>query len=242
MARSDDEHFRVRPSAPRSRGSAVDRIAKRLTHQILRATQKAAGGAGRPLAHRTRTPGAKLGRGHVAAQLAGSRLGPRSRRVVIKARLVVFAQAAPGSSAAHLRYIQRDAVGPDGERGRAYSATQEVADADGFDERGHGDRHQFRFIVSAEDAAEVGDLKSFTRDLMDRMEADLGTKLDWVAVDHHDTDNPHSHVVLRGVDETGADLVIARDYIAHGFRLRACELATDLLGPQTEATRNSVKP
>ena len=27
---------------------------------------------------------------------------------------------------------------------------------------------------------------------------------------------------------------IARDYISHGFRLRACELATDLLGPQTE--------
>lgn len=66
------------------------------------------------------------------------------------------------------------------------------------------------------------------------MEADLGTRLDWIAVDHHDTDNPHTHLVLRGVDDQGADLVIARDYISHGFRLRACELATDLLGPQTE--------
>jgi len=69
---------------------------------------------------------------------------------------------------------------------------------------------------------------------MSRMEADLGSRLDWVAVDHWDTDNPHTRVMLRGVDETGRDLVIARDYIAHGLRLRASELATDLLGPQTE--------
>ena len=69
---------------------------------------------------------------------------------------------------------------------------------------------------------------------MARMEADLGTRLDWIAVDHHDTGNPHTHVVLKGVDDQGADLVIARDYISHGFRLRASELATDLLGPQTE--------
>lgn len=233
MARFNDEHFRVRPSPPKARGGSVDKSAKRFTHQVLRATQKTAGGSGRPLG-RQRARGAEKGRGQVAARLAGDRLGPRARRVVIKARLVVFAKASPGSSAAHLRYIQRDAVGPDGERGRVYSASQDIADADAFDERGRGDRHQFRFIVSPEDAAALGDLKGFTRDLMVRMEADLGTKLDWIAVDHHDTDNPHTHVVLRGVDDRGADLVIARDYIGHGFRLRACELATEWLGPQTE--------
>lgn len=233
MPRFDDEHFHVRPGPPKARGGSVDKSAKRFTHQVLRATQKTAGGSGRPLG-RQRARGAEKGRGHVAARLAGNRLGPRARRVIIKARLVVFAKAAAGSSAAHLRYIQRDAVGPDGERGRVYSASQEIADADAFDERGRGDRHQFRFIVSPEDAGELGDLKGFTRDLMGRMEADLGTKLDWIAVDHHDTDNPHTHVVLRGVDDRGADLVIARDYIGHGFRLRACELATEWLGPQTE--------
>ena len=233
MAQSDDERFRVRPSPPKARGAGGRGDAKRFVHQVLRASQKTAASAGTPLAAR-RSRGAEKGRGHVAARLVGSRLGPRSRRVVIKARLVVFAKAGLGSAAAHLRYIQRDSVTPEGERGRAYSAARDEVDTDAFEERGRGDRHQFRFIVSAEDAEAIGDLKGFTRDLMTRMEADLGTKLDWVAVDHHDTDNPHTHVVLRGTDERGADLVIARDYIAHGFRLRACELATDYLGPQTE--------
>jgi type IV secretory pathway VirD2 relaxase len=66
------------------------------------------------------------------------------------------------------------------------------------------------------------------------METDLGTRLDWVAVDHWNTDNPHTHVVLRGKNELGKDLIIARDYIAHGMRQRAAALATEWLGPRTE--------
>lgn len=69
---------------------------------------------------------------------------------------------------------------------------------------------------------------------MGRMEADLGTGLDWVAVNHWNTDNPHTHIVVRGRDDTGKDLIIAGDYIAHGSRHRAAELATEWLGPRTE--------
>ena len=230
MIDRDEQRFRPRPGRVRGHGDAGG---KRFTGQVLRAAQKTGGGSGRPL---TRTPGrgAEKGRGHVAARLVGSRLGPRSRRVVVKARLVVHAQAAPGSAAAHLRYIQRDSVTREGEPGQAYSASRDLADTAAFGERVQGDRHEFRFIVSPGDAAEIGDLRDYTRDLMRRMEADLSSKLEWVAVDHWDTDNPHSHVVLRGVDDSGGDLIIARDYISHGLRGRACELATDLLGPQTE--------
>eukprot|EP01031_Cornospumella_fuschlensis_P045401 gene45401-55552_t len=114
------------------------------------------------------------------------------------------------------------------------------ADAGGLDafllprERGREDRHQFRFIVSPEDAEQLDDLRIYTRHLMARMEAELGTRLDWVAVDHWNTDNPHTHVVLRGKDDTGKDLIISRDYIAEGMRRRAAELATEWLGPRTE--------
>jgi len=69
---------------------------------------------------------------------------------------------------------------------------------------------------------------------MNRIEADLGTRLDWVAVDHWNTDNPHTHLVVRGRDDTGKDLIIAGDYIADGFRHRAAELATEWLGLRTE--------
>jgi type IV secretory pathway VirD2 relaxase len=63
---------------------------------------------------------------------------------------------------------------------------------------------------------------------------DLGTKLDWIAVDHWNTDNPHIHVLIRGRAEDGQDLVISRDYISRGFRDRAAERVTLELGPRSE--------
>src|SRR5436190_13557669 len=96
------------------------------------------------------------------------------------------------------------------------------------------DRHHFRFIVSPEDAGEMTDLRAFARDLAKQMEIDLGTRLDWVAVDHWNTDNPHIHLLVRGVDAEGADLVISRDYISRGLRSRAEELVSIELGPRPE--------
>ena len=103
-----------------------------------------------------------------------------------------------------------------------------------FLERGREDRHQFRFIVSAEDGVELSDPRETTRDLMKQMEADLGTKLDWIAVDHHNTGHPHTHILVRGVTDDGKTLNIAGDYIAHGIRERASEIVTRELGRQTE--------
>lgn len=88
--------------------------------------------------------------------------------------------------------------------------------------------------MSAEDGVEYQDLKPYVRRLMAQAEHDLGTRLDRVAVDHFNTDQPHTHVMLRGVDDRGENLVIAREYIAHGFRERAAELATLDLGPRTD--------
>ena len=108
------------------------------------------------------------------------------------------------------------------------------ADGRAFIERGREDRHQFRFIVAPEDAAEMDDLRGFTRDLMRQMEKDLDTSLDWIAVDHHNTGHPHTHIIVRGVTDDGKILNIAGDYIAHGIRHRASELVTLELGHQSE--------
>jgi type IV secretory pathway VirD2 relaxase len=153
---------------------------------------------------------------------------------VIKSRLVVLKRAGPRSTPKHLRYLERDGVTREGERGQAYGPSSETVDTHEFEARGRGDRHQFRFIVSPEDATELGELKAFTRDLMDQMERDLGTKLDWVAVDHWDTEHPHTHVVLRGVDDTGGNLLIASEYLTGGMQARAREIATEWLGPRSE--------
>jgi type IV secretory pathway VirD2 relaxase len=170
----------------------------------------------------------------VAAKIAGQRLGVTSRRVTVKTRLVNLRKVGAKSSSTHLRYLEREGVTPTGEPGQAYGAVTDEADVDEFHQRGLKDRHQFRFIVSAEDGSELGDLKSFTRAFMARMETDLGTHLEWVAVDHWDTEHPHTHIVLRGREQGGGDLVIAREYISRGMRDRARELATEWLGPRTE--------
>jgi type IV secretory pathway VirD2 relaxase len=125
---------------------------------------------------------------------------------------------------AHLRYLQRDGVTKHGEKGQVYSAEKDVEDGRAFVERGREDRHQFRFIVSAEDGVELSDPHTTTRDLMKQMEADLGTRLDWIAVDHHNTGHPHTHIIVRGVTDDGKTLNIAGDYIAHGIRERASGL------------------
>jgi type IV secretory pathway VirD2 relaxase len=134
----------------------------------------------------------------------------------------------------HLAYLKREGVSRDGEKGVMFDAETDRADDRAFAERCHDDRHHFRFIVSPEDAADMADLKGFIRDLVTQMESDLDTKLDWVAVDHWNTDNPHVHLLVRGVDQTGADLVISRDYISRGMRSRAEDLVGIELGPKPE--------
>jgi type IV secretory pathway VirD2 relaxase len=159
----------------------------------------------------------------------------RARRVMVKARVVKLAGVkAAGAAQAHLRYLQRDGVTRDGEHGRFYSTFSDDADGKAFLERGSGDRHQFRFIVSPEDGASFDTLRSFTRELVAKMEQDLGTTLDWVAVDHFDTGHPHTHLLVRAATEDGKVLNIAGDYIAHRVRGRASEIMTRWLGPQTE--------
>ncbi len=234
-----DDDFRVRPGAPKNRGKGQGQS---FVSKVLKRAGKASGGKSavrRPVAggsgqHAGQRPGSRLGRGHTAARFAGAKLTPMSRRVTVKTLLVNQRNASPQSLAKHLRYIERDGAGRNGEPGRAYGPQTDEADLDAFKERCQDDRHHFRFIVSPEDGAELDDLRTYTRHLMNRMEADLGTRLDWVAVDHWNTDNPHTHLIVRGRDDTGRDLVIAGDYIAHGFRHRAAELATEWLGPRTE--------
>ncbi|GEC17333.1 DUF3363 domain-containing protein [Nitrobacter winogradskyi] len=231
MPEHSDDRFRPKVAPPKSRGSAR---APKFTSRVLKAASKVGPASGGTLRRQPSRGGARFGRGHVAAKFAGQSLRGNARRVVIKTRLVNLAKVGPHATIRHLRYIERDGVTKDGSKAHAYGPATDAADIDAFEQRGRGDRHQFRFIVSAEDAGDISDLKTYTRDLMSRMEADLGTKLDWVAVDHWNTDNPHTHIVLRGRQPDGSDLIIARDYIASGMRNRARELATEWLGPRTE--------
>jgi type IV secretory pathway VirD2 relaxase len=256
---NDEDRFRIRPGKVRDRGAArsprnVRPRPKTFLAEVHQAIRRA-GGNPNQLAGTGKASGRFNARGR-GAQIAaglkgrngwsrdGSGVRTRSRRVAVKARVVklnpqrgatrgrqfVSAKAVD----AHLRYLERDGVTRDGEKGQVYSAEKDVADGPAFLDRGREDRHQFRFIVSAEEGVELSDLRQTTRDLMAQMEADLGTKLDWIAVDHHNTGHPHTHILMRGVTDDGKMLNIAGDYIAHGIRERTSEIVTLELGRQTE--------
>ncbi|MBV8919119.1 MAG: relaxase/mobilization nuclease and DUF3363 domain-containing protein, partial [Bradyrhizobium sp.] len=262
MARDDSENFRVKPGRSRNGGARINPRTQPFLKQVQIAVRKAGGNpqrigsaggreGGRTGRFNARGRGAKV----VAFFPRSSEQGAwqrdsagrsRARRVVIKARVVRLNPQQRGARVpkmrgtmsravdAHLRYLERDGVMRDGERGKAYSAFENEADGKAFVERGREDRHQFRFIVAPEDATEMADLRGFTRDLMRQVELDLATRLDWIAVDHHNTGHPHTHIIVRGVLDDGRILNIAGDYIAHGVRHRASELVTRELGHQSE--------
>ena len=158
--------------------------------------------------------------------------GANARRVVIKAHVARLTARGAKAAALHLRYIQRDGVERDGSKGILYDAQGPVR-PEAFEGPRPGENHQFRLIISPEDASEL-DLTAFVRRLMARVEADIGRTLEWAAVDHHNTDHPHAHVVIRGVARDGREVRLDRAYISSGMRWRAQEIATEELGPRHE--------
>lgn len=129
---------------------------------------------------------------------------------------------------AHTRYLE----GERQERAQTFDRDQEV-DGMAMAERwvDQCDQRHFRFVVSPE--RDVGDMQTFTRDLMARVEHDLGTRLEWFAVVHEDSGVQHAHVMVRGRDQSGEHLHINGRYLAHGIRGHAQEMATQRLGERS---------
>ena len=187
----------------------------------------------------------------------------RARRAIVKVRVVKLRNAKSSVSRGHLAYLQREGEGAGVERAEGLDGSAELTptrgqlygpeegvEVDGrdfvarsqqsFD--GRGDPHQFRIMISPEDGAELArvnsdgtpNLKETTRALMAQMEEDLGTRLDWVAVDHFDTAHPHTHIIARGITHDGKGLNIAGEYISRGIRGRLEEELTRELGWKSE--------
>ncbi len=232
--KSGDDDLRLRPGRIRSRGARAR--PKSFFAEVLTAARKA-GYVGKRLPSRRRGSlrRSTFGRGRGVGLRSGL-LFNRSRRVVVKARVVRHSgrRFRSAALAAHVRYLRREGVTRDGEKANLFDAHGDSADEKGFVERCRDDRHHFRFIVSPEEATRMLDLKAFTRDLVADMERDLKTRLDWVAAEHWNTDNPHVHLLVRGKADDGQNLVISRDYISYGMRARAEELVTLELGHKNE--------
>lgn len=176
------------------------------------------------------------------------------QRAVVKVHYFNHAGAGGGALRAHARYLARDAAGertpehsaasereggedrrqgrePSRESGVFYDAAGDKVDgAARAAQWAREDRRHFRLILSAENGARLRDLRAYTRAVMARAERALNVRLDWIAVDHWDTDNPHTHIIVRGRRADGRDLVIPREFVSHGFRSAARDAATARLG------------
>jgi hypothetical protein len=196
MANEDDQ-FRIRPGRVRDRASgrttrAVRPRPKTFLAEVHQAVRRAGGDPNR-LGTAGKGSGRFNARGRGASAAAGlkgrsawsrdaSGVRTRARRVTVKARIVKLNPqrgatrgrrfASAKAVDAHLRYLERDGVNRDSEKGLVYSAERDVEDGRAFLDRGRDDRHQFRFIVSAEEGVKLADLRETTRDLMKTMEDD----------------------------------------------------------------------
>jgi type IV secretory pathway VirD2 relaxase len=163
---------------------------------------------------------------------------PASQRVMVKVFIGRHSgprgAANPGKALAqHVTYLARDGAGQDGVDASFYSRDGEVelekveTGCVGWEQ----DRHHFRLIISAENADKIEDLDCYVKQVMEKVSVDLKEpNLDWVAINHFDTDQPHTHVLIRGRRANGKDLVIPRTYVSHGIRGRAQQQAQAVLG------------
>ena len=231
-----DDDFEPRLGRLRALGSAK---AKSYLSRVLRSAMLASAGRFGKAPRQSKFTGARIGKGAGVGRVLAARdhlSAYRSRRVIVKFSIPKLAGKGIAAARAHMRYVQRDGVTREGLPGTLYGPDADHADGRAFIDRAEAgdDARQFRFIVSPEDGAEYEDLKLLTRRLMARMEADLDTKLDWVAVDHHNTGHPHTHIIVRGRNDRGEDLIIAKEYLTHGLRERAAELVSMDLGPRSD--------
>lgn len=189
----------------------------------------------------------------------GTRTSHLLRRVVVKVRYAANGGGRAAPLRAHVKYLGRETAQRGGEpvvaavqqedptrtidylergerdgstHGAFYDRANSGIDAKATTAAWSDDPRHFRMIVSAEDGAVLGDLRPFIRELMSGLEARLGTRLEWLAVNHHDTDNPHTHVLIRGRRPDGQDLFIPSRFISSGIRDQAQEIVTRVLGPR----------
>ncbi len=151
------------------------------------------------------------------------------QRSIVKARFV--ANRGSGSWRADGRYLAREGAQEPGRPGLGFDASCDEIDLPDMLSTWQraGDRRLWKLIVSPENGHRM-DLRQHARELVAAMEGDLGTQLEWVAIDHHDTAQPHLHVIIRGRDQAGRTLLLPRTYVSHGIRERSQHVATRALG------------
>lgn len=214
---------RLSQRAPIMRHAKTSRRGDAATDLRQRATVKVhyfnhVGGAGGALKAHTR---------YLARDTAGRDVATES---ALSPALQPEADTPEASARAHADYLARG----ESEKSIFYGPVAEGIDGGmRADAWAKSDKRHFRIILAPEEGERLRDLTSYTREVMARAQAELGTTFTWVAVNHHDTGHAHTHIVLRGRRANGQDLILPRDFIRHRLREIARDVATSWLGHRT---------
>lgn len=165
-----------------------------------------------------------------------------NRRVIVKASYILSKnENARKRIRNHINYAGRSTLEIESKTPELYSSEGKNIDVNGKIDDFEKAPHMFNIIISPEDGNKI-DLKDFTREFIRTVEIDLRTKLDWVAGNHFDTNDPHVHLLVRGLDDSGKKLLMTRDYISRGLRIRASQAINKKLGlRQVEDIVSSLK-
>ena len=221
---NDEPPVRLRPRKSKHSPNDNPRKYTGVLRSMLRLVQ---------MSKRGRETRSRYGEGRVG----GSARTPRTFNQRVAVRVSYSTNKSPGQWKAHGRYVARESATQGGRAAEAgFNATNEnIGIATTLDNwQSAGDERLFKLIVSPEFADRLN-LQQHARDLMQRMQRDLGTQFEWVAAVHHNTGHPHVHIAVRGVDDEGRALRLPREYIRAGLRGRAEEIATEALGYRTPA-------
>ena len=217
MAKDDDDReFRLRPRKP-----------------LARSERAAWASAYKTLMHHAHMTGSRK------RQPGGAGSGPKRSKAYNQrcaVRVTYSRNTTAGQWRAHGRYIARESAIQEGDpKAVGFDGTGDAIDVasrlEGWQKA--VDERLWKLIVSPE-FGDRADLKRLTRDLVVRMENDLGTPLEWVAVAHYNTEHPHVHLALRGVGKERRPLDLSKDYVKRGIREIAEDLCTRQLGHRTE--------
>ncbi len=217
MARTDEQR-KVRLRPPKPRRPRDERVAWSSGFKLL--------------IHYARSSRKARNRGTYGGKRQGTR--PYLQRCAV--RVTYLNNKTRGQWKAHGRYLARESATHENPvEGVGFGREDQRIDVAARleDWQRASDERMWKLIISPE-FGDLADLRRLTADLMERMEKDLGTDLEWVAVEHHNTEHPHAHVVVRGVRSDGEALRMSREYIQQGIRDAAEHLCTRQLGFRTE--------
>lgn len=127
----------------------------------------------------------------------------------------------------NFEYIQKEGKGLNGQEPELYGSDNKEEYKNKMVDK------NWRYILSP--GTNQINLDVFTKRFVEKLENETGYKLTWVAANHYDTDNYHTHLLINGIDKNGREVnFLPREKVKYLFRIYAQDICTEMIGSKTK--------